>query len=173
MSTPTHGLVTRNPKYHDDNRPALVGVYPSAEAAEQAKANAEAEYPNPEVMHLGDYEKARRSFHLDAPDELTFCGESDYYEMRDVVPPKHYRRTDTFGRFVVGEAYCGTVHRQYARFETETRTLFAWRHVDATDEDTWITRREMERAAKLRPETYTGPDATAASGPAIRNQFGS
>lgn len=169
--TPTHGIVTTDGDTFDDNRPVLVQVYPSERAVEKALSANRDEYPGATVMSLEAFDERKRAFHLDDPGDLTPCDRDEYYRMRDCVPPEHFARTDSFGRFIVGEPYTGTIRRQYVRLDTDTRTLYAWRHVDAEDPGTWITREETLNFAKADPATYTRPDA-AASGPAIRSQFG-
>ena len=158
------GIVTRNSSLTDDDRPVLVNIYGSEETAESVLEANRDEYPEAEVMAVGEFEDARDSYHVDKKGDLTLTDREEYVRMRDCVPPSYYTESSKFGRFLVGEAYTGSIHRQYARIvmsdsESDQDEVYVWRHVDAEDRSTWITPEEARKAAAAAGSSAEKQDA--------------
>jgi hypothetical protein len=144
------------------NPPSIWNLYPTREAAEAAKDEANTynerlvEHSAPvqhyEPMTYEAYQQAERQHYLSQP--LQDISEDKFHEMFEVLPPKGVRNTRGMFSFLMMEHRSGPYTAQYASFQEKYYT----RLVDATDETTWITVDEIQAHRQQQLERYKNPE---------------
>lgn len=120
--------------------PRLFDLYKTREAALERLADVNRSNPDHryEVMTLGQYDAAERTYYLSQP--LTEITPERFDDMLNILPPVAWQHRDGVERFIISEAEQGYFHMQFAK---RGERCFC-RPVHVREQATWITGKEID-----------------------------